>query len=134
MPLPLVVLLATALQQDKVSFEERLLAKIPNDVQSLWLPRWASTGRGVVYAGEKGGKRFVVDPRGKGEDFEEVWRPVIGFDGKVSAYSAKRAGKHYLVVAGKKSEPYDEIEWDPVMSPDGKTVMCWAQLGTQRVL
>jgi hypothetical protein len=120
--------------QVNVSFEEALLATIPQDIapEDLDYHVFSPDGRRVAYIAQQGGKQFVVVGKDRGETFDKVSFPVFSPDGQRVAYIAQQGEAKYVVADGEKSEGFDEV-WSLLFSPDGQTLAYRVQQGGQVV-
>lgn len=113
-----------------VAFEEKRLARILDDVDSISDFSASPDGKIVAYMAKKDKKKFLILGGKKGEEFEYVDSFTESSNHKVFAYrAAKKSGvkKVSMVVGDKKSEEYDGLGI-PFISPDGRTVAYWAEL------
>ncbi len=102
---------------------DKLLARIPDDVQGIMEIVWSRDGTSVAYAGAAGSNlknwhAFVGDKRG--ERFAEVGSLLLSPDGKTVVYRAKVKKEWVVVVDEKLGERFEEIGI-LVLSPDGRT-------------
>ncbi len=133
---------SAALPQAKpdISWEEKLLGKIPDDVDvQNERPEFSPDGRSFGYSFFLGNKKYHVtvgawrsEAYDSGGDFESQV-PLFSPDGKSWAFRAVKGEKQFIVVNGKKGEDFDKVG-GPVFSPDGRTVAYWAEIGDKRFM
>ncbi len=133
-----VALGGTAHGQEKkpeVSFEEKLLATVPEGVKGDEFS-FSSDGRTVAYAAHRGepGKdaryRVTVGDH-QGEEFDAARYLIASPVGSHFAYVAAKGRKLFIVVGDKKGEEFDNVEY-PAFSSDGTVVAYWAITGQGR--
>ncbi|MBI3272466.1 MAG: HEAT repeat domain-containing protein [Planctomycetes bacterium] len=125
--------LGEAAGRPEISFEERLLATIPEGLDSPLggsLPKvvFGPDGRSVAYAARRGARQFMVVGDRKGEEFDFVDPPDFSPDGRVVMYRAKKGARFVLVVGDRKGAEYDELYY-PVFNPRNHEVAYAARLG-----
>lgn len=115
---PLLLLIAAAPPGD-VSFKEKLLAQIPDDVHFKDIA-FSPTGEYVAYIGTRGGRQHVVLNNAFGPAYAVVAdKPQFTRDGKTVIYRGSPDGKNWRVNVGGKEGPVMAFVGPPVVSPDG---------------
>ena len=76
-------------EEPEVSFDERLLARIPNGVQA-GLPFFSPNGRSVAYSATVEGRESVFVGENQAMEFDRVGVPHFSADGNVVAYDARK--------------------------------------------
>ncbi|MGB2867380.1 MAG: hypothetical protein WBD36_02925 [Bacteroidota bacterium] len=136
-------------QKSSVSFDERLLATIPADLNIVSNDDvvFSPDGRSVAYTAERDRKHVVVVNNARQSEYDWTDKPVFSPDGKKVAYVAvtdvdwkrwldpsvpnfERGGKWWVINNGKSTGPYD-YAWLVSYSPDGSHVAFAAMKGKQ---
>ena len=103
---------------DEISFTEKLLGRIPDDVTVFKDISFSPNGRYVAYTAVKGGARHVVVNNEFGPAFTAIGdKPAFIKDGKTVIYRAS-SGSNWRVVVGEKPGPAMAMVGKPVFSPD----------------
>jgi Tol biopolymer transport system component len=114
-----VILLPQAKAGVNVSFEDKVLAVVPDDVKITEIV-FSPDGRQVAYKAFKGGKVWVGVNKDKSPEYTAVdalrWSPT----GKL-AYRANNGGS-WMVVMGNQPGPALAAVGTPVFSPDGTKI------------
>lgn len=101
----ILALAVVAVAQDKpkldVSFEEKRLAIVPEDVQ-IGRFTFSPDGKTVAYYARKPAKWFVVVGEKKGEDFDGVRAPTFSPDGRKVAFGARKGREFWWKVVEVK--------------------------------
>ena len=118
----LLTLLATLTSQEGVSFEEKLLATIPEDVE-LKVVLFHPHGKSVALKVERGvwpniETKVILDDK-SGSWFRAVSYFQLSPDGKHLIYVALKRGKSFVVSGEETGEPYNRIK-GLTFSPNGE--------------
>ena len=102
----------------KVSFEEKLLATIPNGLKALSI-RFSPDGNNVAYYAKQGDKEFVVNGNLIGPAYDRVGVPVFSYDSRLLAYKATRDNRASVVINNRPSRWLENASiGDVVFSPN----------------
>lgn len=105
-----------------ISFNESLLATIPDEFQEPEYGGWSSTfspdGSKVAYQAKQNDKWFVVVGNKRGPDFDLISQILFSPDSNRIAYIARQDNKAFVVVGNKRGSEYELVR-SPILRPDG---------------
>ncbi|HLY08949.1 MAG TPA: hypothetical protein VKW04_06505 [Planctomycetota bacterium] len=125
----LICALLLAPQSDKVSFDQKILATIPEGIMAKDIA-FSRDGRQVAYRAVGAGKMYICINNTKGPDYPVISDGIRWSNSGKLAYRVINNGSSFAVVGGQPGQSFQSVGM-PVFSPDGNKYAYECNRGSQ---